>query len=54
MANNYSIPAIEKYEWYEENVVMEYPTLDTKATGERIKQLRKYGLRVEDVIRRCI
>ena len=32
MANNYSIPALEKYEWYEENVVMEYPTLDTKAT----------------------
>ncbi len=29
---------------------MEYPTLDTKATGERIKQLRiQHGLRVEDV-----
>ena len=29
---------------------MEYPILDTRATGERIKQLRiQHGLRVEDV-----
>ena len=29
---------------------MEYPVLDIKATGERIKQLRKqHGLRVEEV-----